>query len=498
MVDGQPEPSDGTVPHGFRWSFPHVGGRGARAGEESSNASPKVLGHQLLMQLPDLTQEVASWFVCAGVLVSGRRQPTHDPGRRSATRSERRRAAVERRRQLVRKHARGERRVRRRRLIVRASASGLVLVVVAVVVTVLVVRSGGPTHVTLTGTIVDNKPTGTFSISSSPAAYTAQYRLDSYDEKGKATTTTQDYTIRRPFDAKIVAKIGAPPGGTENFSIIGTLGLYSQTSAGSAANVTHGAPQTALGDYRFDGALTDLVAQGLFVARERREVLGRECQVYRTGQSLETFSVAGPAEDSYSDVCIDSSGLVLEEVSVLANKVSERRIATKVDVAAKPADSVFAITGTPSTIAAGGQEFNSISSTTVPTTGYWLLDEPPAGYTLQGRYVLRVPAASSDTAATTTTTAGQEPPVTESYVDVYVDGENAILIEQGPTAAEPSTVATSGAEVDAGALGTAHMAAGIVGSALAATPAATVPWFVHVTGSVPLAEIKKVASALHV
>ncbi len=383
-------------------------------------------------------------------------------------------------------------------MIVRASAAGLVLVAVAVTAIVLVERGGGTTHYSLTGKKVATPP-GTFSISSTPSAYQAVYRLDSYNSTGTVTTTTQEYTISRPFNAKIVAKVGAPPGGATNFSIIGTLGLYSQTSAGSAPTVSRGAPQTSLGDYRFDAALNDLIAQGLFVARERRQVLGRDCQVYRTGQSLETFSVAAPAADSYADVCIDSSGLVLEEMTVLAKKISERRIVTKIDDTTKPADSVFAITGAPPTLTNGGQELNPISAISAPTPGYWLLDAPPAGYELQGRYLIRVPAApDTSTSTTTTTVAGQAPPVKESYVDVYVNADKAIIIEQGPTASEPTTPASRGAEVDAGGLGKAHVAAGIVGNTLAATPKATVPWFVHLTGTVPLAELEKVASSLHI
>jgi hypothetical protein len=382
-------------------------------------------------------------------------------------------------------------------LIVRASAIGLVLIVVGVTALVLVERGGGTTHYSLTGKKVPT-PAGAFSISSSPAAYEVVYRVESYDGKGKVTTTTQDYTISRPFNAKIVAKVGAPPGGATNFLIIGTLGLYSQTSAGGKPNIARGAPQTSLGDYRFDASLGDLVAQGLFVARERRQVLGRDCQVYRTGQSLGTFSVAAPAVDSYADVCIDSAGLVLEDMSVLATSVSERRIATKIDVATKPADSLFAITTAAPTLAQGGQELNPISAVSAPTPGYWLLDTPPAGYELQGRYLIRVPAApNTSTSTTTTTVAGQAPPVKESYADVYVKGSDAIIIEQGPTASEPSTPASNGTEVDAGALGKAHVAAGIVGNTLAAAPKATVPWFVHLTGTVPLAELETVAKGLH-
>jgi len=108
-----------------------------------------------------------------------------------------------------------------------------------------------------------------------------------------------------------------------------------------------------------------------------------------------------------------------------------------------------------------------------------------------------VPKAPDTTASTTTTTvAGQLPPVKESYVDIYVNGTKAIIIEQGPTASEPNTAASTGASVDVGGLGTAKVAAGTVGNVLAATPTATVAWFVHVTGTVPLAELEKVAKTL--
>ena len=399
---------------------------------------------------------------------------------------------------MARKLARGERRIRRRRLIVRATAAGLVLVAVGVTALVLVERGGGVTHYSLTGKKVPT-PAGEFSITSSPTSYQVVYRLDSYDGQGKVTTTTQDFTIRRPFDAKIVIKTGAPPGTATTASYVGTLGLFQQASGDGAPTASRGAPQASLGDFRLDASLGDLVAQGLFVARERRELLGRQCQVYRTGQPVEAGSVAGPAEDSYADVCIDADGVVLEEMSVLANSLSERRIATKVDLTIKPADSEFAITATPPTLAEGGQELNAISSVSTPTPGYWVLDAPPSGYELQGRYVMRAPAAPDTSASTTTTTvAGQAPAVTESFADVYVNGDKVIIVEQGPTAAEQNTAASSGAEVDAGALGTAHVAAGVGGSTLVATPQATVPWFVHVTGTVPLAEVEKVASSLHI
>ena len=258
-------------------------------------------------------------------------------------------------------------------------------------------------------------------------------------------------------------------------------------------------PQSALGDFRLDATLDDLVTAGTFVRAETRQVLGRDCQVYRTGQPLESFGTAAPTDSDYTDACIDEAGLMLEEASVQGGKLAERIVATQVTTQPTITDSTFAITGTPVPLTSGGTELDQIDTAAVPAPGYFVLDAPPAGYQLQGRYVLRHAAnpTTDETGATTTTVAGQAPTIVDSYVDVYVAGPSTIIVTQGPSTGEPDAQTTGGITGDVGTLGSTTAVAGLTGSTLVAHPANPAGWYVHVAGTVPLATVQQVAQSLH-
>jgi hypothetical protein len=441
--------------------------------------------------------------------VVGNRPSKSSARRQTVSRNDRRRAAIEQRREAARRLARRDAQRRRRRLIVIPLAVAVVLLAGGGIFA-LVQRGGGggPTQYSLTSELAAGS-SGDFAISTTPAAYHLVYKVDNFGSSatstssassdGGTTTTTQEYTIRRPFDAHLVSKAGAPPGTDEQWSLIWNLGKYGQTTSGGSPEVGQVAPQAALGDIRLDATLTDLVADAKFVAKERRIVLGRECQVYRTGQAVETLSVAAPTNTDYAEACIDSDGLLLEEVVVSSGKLAERLIATSVDDQTAPADSVFTITGDPTPLAQGGSQLSPIDATTKPADGYWGLATPPTGYTLQGRYVLQTPAdqSASDTSASTTTTSTTAPPApVPSYVDVYVNGPDTIIVRQGPTAGEPQSDATQGTSVDLGALGSAPLGATLTGSHIVAHPAAPAAWYVELQGTVGRDTLKQVASQL--
>jgi hypothetical protein len=382
---------------------------------------------------------------------------------------------------------------------------GIPLAVVAVLlagggVFALVRRGGGGTkEFSLTSELAAGS-LGDFAISTVPTVYHVEYREDAFSSEGQ-DTTTQEYTVQRPFNVKLVSKKDAPPGGDEQWSLIWNLGKYSQTTAGTAApEIGDVAPQAALGDLRLDATLADLVADGTFVKKdERRLVLGRECQVYRTGQPLETLTTAAATKTDYTDACIDSDGLLLEEVSVAAGSLSERLIATVVDDQTVPSADTFTITGNATPLAQGGSLLTPIDATTAPADGYWINDTPPTGYQLQGRYLLQTPAASAasaDPTATTTTTTAPAAPV-PSYIDVYENGANTIIVRQGPTAGEPQADPTPGATVDLGAIGSAPLTATLTGSRLTAHPSAPAAWYIEVQGTVSRTALQQVATALH-
>ena len=337
------------------------------------------------------------------------------------------------------------------------------------------------------------------TISNVPTSYQVVYRVQSFGDS--PATNTEAVTVRRPFDSKLEQKTGEPPGGDVQSALVWTLGKYSQTSSGGSPSVDGAAPQAALGDMRLDATLQDLVADGSFATREKRTVLGRECQVYRTGEALETFTVTAATKLDYTDACVDSSGLLLEEMSVSSGKLAERLIATAVDDTTAQADATFAVTGDPTAVADGGSVLTPADPATAPVAGYWHMDAPPAGYQFQGRYLLQTPAdssASSDPSATTTTTTAPTPPVS-SYVDVYVNGPNTITVRQGPAGGEPTpdTSGDSGTTVDLGPLGSANLTTSLAGSRLVAHPAAPTGWYVEVMGTVPRGTLQDVAKTLH-
>jgi hypothetical protein len=431
--------------------------------------------------------------------VVGNRPSNRSTRRQTISRNDRRRAAVEQRREAIRRQARRETQRRRRRRIGIPLAAVVVLLAGAGTFALVDRGGGGTPDFALTSALSTTSSDTPFTISTVPAAYHVVYKVDTAKSGGESgqDTTTQEYTVRRPFDAHLVSKAGAPPGTDEQWSLIWSMGKYGQTTSGSSPEVGQTAPQAALGDIRLEATLNDLVADGKFVPKERRVVLGRDCQVYRTGGALETLNVTAPTKTDYADACIDSSGLMLEEVVVSSGELAERLIATSVDDQTVPGDDVFAITGDPTPLDQGGSQLSPIDAATKPADGYWGLPAPPEGYTLQGRYQLLTPADqsnSSDPSASTTTTSTTAPPApVPSYIDVYVNGPNTIIVRQGPTAGEPQDDGT-GTSVDVGKLGTAPLSSSLTGSRLIAHPAVPAAWYVELQGTVPRDTLKQVAS----
>lgn len=425
------------------------------------------------------------------------------PGPRSYAKTQQKRADTMRRQEAAREAAATASKRKRHRTIVRASIAAVLVLALAGGTTAIVLATSGssePAANTLTAPIVEGA-TGTLSITDPPAAYAITYQLESTADDGSTTTGTETFEVRRPFDARITGLSGPPPGTDKQWQAITNLGLYSDMTQGNDPQVSQLAPHSALADFRLDGTLGDLVANGTFVARERRKVLDRECQVYRTGKPLESFAVAAPTETDYADACIDASGLLLEQMSVTSDKVTQRIVATAVNDKLQPTDADFAVTGTPLTLAEGGSQLTPIAPGTAPDPATWVLDTPPTGYTLQGSYTLTVPVpadASTDPTATSTTTTTIQPATNQTRVDVYVNGINTIIIQQGKLGGEPSTDAkASTVTADVGVLGSAKVAVGLVGTTLLAEPSSTPDWFVQVTGTVPLATLTAAAGPLH-
>jgi hypothetical protein len=317
---------------------------------------------------------------------------------------------------------------------------------------------------------------GRLPIAAAPAAYHAVYRAEVYKESA-VTVSTEEVWVRRPFDGRVTIHQGEPPGTAKQFEGRSTFGVYANYTEGQGieGQVAGDAPTVALGDIRVAASLDDLVAEGLFVPGDRRRALGRECQTYRTGSPLQSLKITAPTATDYVDVCLDDAGLILEEVAVVGDKLTQRLTAVSFEVDPTLDPAGFVIEGQRVGPDQGGGEVTEIDRSVAPSAGYWAVDAPPAGFTHRGRYLV----------------AGQQ----SSHVDVYVRGVDIVTIRQGAPAAEPElTDVGPGREVDLGALGTGQMHLRSIGPTLVSHPGGEA--FVHVAGTLGPGDLRTIAAGL--
>lgn len=397
--------------------------------------------------------------------------------RRTASRTERRQDALHRRRQAANHRTMAARRSTRRRRRLKVLAGVAVAVVIAGVVLLLRRGDGDAPSAELRARKVPGA-TGLLAMPAAPTAYRAVYRAESY-ESSTVTVSTEDVTVRRPFEGRVAILDGEPPGGSARFEGRSGFGVYANYSDAGAAQIAGDAPTVALGDVRLAASMAELVGQGLFVPGDRRraEVGGqaRECQAYRTGSPLQSLKITAPTATDYVDVCLDAAGLILEEVVIAGGEPVQRLTATSVDTDPALDTALFSIEGERLGPDQGGAEVTEVDRAVAPAPGYWAADATPAGFTHRGRY--RVQGEGT------------------SWVDVYVRGIDLITVRQGPPAAEPDlSDAGPGFDVDLGPLGAGKTLLRSIGPTVVAHPGAEA--FVHVSGTVSPAELQALAAAL--
>ncbi len=356
---------------------------------------------------------------------------------------------------------------------------------------------------------------GTLPLTEAPAAYTITYELQSSDSDNASGTTvpepeartytasTEGFRVQRPFRTHIDSRTGAPPGGSVQWTIVSDLGLSSSDTTGDEKpSVDSITPSAGIGDWRLDAVLGDLVADNTFVPRERRTLLGRECQVYRTGAPLENYQITAPTDTTYADVCIDATGLVLEQVAINGGALLEHLTATEIDLAPSLTDQDFAITGSPASLADGGTSLSPIGSAPADDS-YWGFATAPAGYQLQGRYTLQQNATDHSAVSPTGTIGDTTSPtdlgpttVVTSYVDVYTSAASLIVVLQGPTSVEPSDD-NPGSDATSDALGKVTVESKLTGTQILGHPAATPDWFVEVSGTMERSDLLAFTGLLH-
>lgn len=402
-------------------------------------------------------------------------KPTH---RRTPSRTERRQAAVHRRRQQSAHRTAAARKSNRRRRRLKALA-GVVAVAVVAAGAVFLLRDdggGGPSAELQAQKVAG--ATGALAPSPPPTSYRVVYRAEAY-QGTERTVSTEEVAVQRPFDGRVAILEGEPPGGASRFEGRSTFGVYANYTDSGAVQAAADAPSVALGDLRLAGSLDELVRQGLFVLGDRRRATvgseTRECQTYRTGSPIQSLKISAPTGTDYVDVCLDSTGLMLEEVIVAAGSPSQRLIATSLESEPTLDPALFRIDAERVGPDQGGAIVTEVDRATAPAPGYWAPATGPAGFAHHGRYKVE---------GTNT-----------SWVDVYVRGIDLVTIRQGTPAAEPDlSEFGAGTDVDLGPLGAGKLLLRTIGPTVVAHPGAEA--FVHVTGTTSPADVQALASGL--
>ena len=319
---------------------------------------------------------------------------------------------------------------------------------------------------------------GALAVSAQPSAYRTVYRAENYEGEG-VTVSTEEVAVQRPFEGRVAILEGEPPGGTVRFEGRSAFARYANYTDAGAVQVAGDAPAVALGDLRLAASLDELVKQGLFVIGDRRRArLGgetRDCQTYRTGSPLQGLKITAPTATDYVDVCLDASGLMLEELVVAGGKPTQRLVAMSLDLDARLDRALFTIEGERVGPDQGGAEVTEVDRTVAPAPGYWAPEAAPAGFEHHGRY--RVQGEGT------------------AWADVYVRGIDLLTIRQGAPAAEPDlSDAGPGSDTDLGTLGAGKMLLRTNGPTAIAHPAGEA--FVHVGGTLSPAEVQVIAAGL--
>ena len=293
-----------------------------------------------------------------------------------------------------------------------------------------------------------------------PTAYHVVYRAEDI-AGGHRIVTTERVWQRRPFDSRTEVLAGPPPGGQQQALTVASLGRLLSRSGDASPAILNVPPAPGIGDLRADTAITDLLAKHAIVARNRRTVAGRSCQVFRAGGPpaagvLEPYKAGS---SSFTEFCLDRDGIVLETVTTSKGAVVRREVAVSAVTDPRDAlpDTLFDTSGSAPPADQGGGSVRPVDPNSKPPGTWWELDAPPDGFTQRGRFAV-VPPQPENFTDPTRFAARQA-----GVVDVFVRGPDMLVVDRGGTAGgvAPFAPEPSARPVDLGALGRGDLIVGL-------------------------------------
>ena len=319
-------------------------------------------------------------------------------------------------------------------------------------------------------------------------AYRVTYRVAT-----PSSVSVEVWTVRLPFDARVVVHDGDGADDAVIETREQSIGVYATKREPEDAVVLAPAPSAV--NYRPGPIVEDAVGAGVLVPREKRVVAKRPCQVYRTGTEAggATFTAPGPGDDEHIDVCVDEDGLLLELLEVFGGRVLRQRVALEVEPDVDVEDRDLARLPSEQTVPAakGGGSLRETDPASQPIGPFLLLDAPPAGFALSGRFEVIPPQP----AIAQEETRGS---VVAATSDIYVRGDDVLVVERGARLDKgPAWVEDDRypkVSVGGAAVPSAELLAGTNGGELRALLGSG--RFVRVYGTVGLDELQSVMAAL--
>lgn len=240
------------------------------------------------------------------------------------------------------------------------------------------------------------------------------YRLVYHVATPGSPDAEEERLIRRPYDGRYLKRTA---GSITTGAITNEQGSWFYRSSADAGWI-HVAPgkQRATGDQNPRAALRMAIENGLARVLGHRRVLGRRCDVVRTGGPLGR-PVTAPTAQDHDDLCLDRTGVILAEEWSSHGAVVRRLVAIAFAIDGRFEPTSF----TPDPEVDPGEAAKQLPSNREITSeeqgGLQFSIEPPTGYRFDGGSVLATPVGGGQTSVTA--------------VQRFLRGADLLLLRQG-------------------------------------------------------------------
>lgn len=331
----------------------------------------------------------------------------------------------------------------------------------------------------------DDRDGPNFEIGVRDTPYKVTYRLDDKSSSSIAATTDVVW-VRQPFESRLESSSDGTLHGVQ-IAAIDRLRLGTVDEPLIIARV----PGLAVSDVRVRPLLDDALDAGLLERGALRSILGRRCQVLRSGTLLGAGPLVPITKAEHADSCIDNGGLLLEETLFSNGKATLHRVATDIDASPRMSDDLFEIGDFTAAADKGAGSSLPVDPTKGALGSFWTLDADavPRGFTQVGRFGI-VPPQSDRFAIP------DNPAIIAGTADVFVRDTDFVVVWQGGSrgGVDAFPPIRDAIPVDGGALGDGEAELSALGNEVRfARPHGK---FVHVIGTLAVDTLTAIARDL--